>query len=90
MRPPSATPAALARDFTLATAGEAFVDNPYPTYAALRAHAPVQPARDDQNERSESLALPVSCPGMTSNRYANACVRLIERWMRLESSGDES
>jgi len=43
MRPPSATPAALARDFTLATAGEAFVDNPYPTYAALREHAPVQP-----------------------------------------------
>jgi cytochrome P450 len=36
-------PRALAQDFTLATAGAAFVDNPYPTYAALRAHAPVQP-----------------------------------------------
>jgi cytochrome P450 len=43
MRPPPAAPAALARDFTLATAGASFVDNPYPTYAALREHAPVQP-----------------------------------------------
>jgi len=43
MRPPPAAPEALARDFTLATAGEAFVDDPYPTYAALRKHAPVQP-----------------------------------------------
>jgi cytochrome P450 len=43
MRPPPTAPAALARDFTLASAGAAFVDNPYPTYAALRQHAPVQP-----------------------------------------------
>ena len=28
--------------FTLAGAGAAFVDDPYPTYAALREHAPVQ------------------------------------------------
>ena len=33
---------ALAQAFTLADAGEAFIDDPYPTYAALREHAPVQ------------------------------------------------
>lgn len=32
---------ALARDFDLARAPAAFIDNPYPTYAALRAHDPV-------------------------------------------------
>jgi hypothetical protein len=32
---------ALAQGFTLAHAGAAFVDDPYPTYAALREHAPV-------------------------------------------------
>jgi len=36
------TPEAVARGFTLAGAGQAFVDDPYPTYAALRQHAPVQ------------------------------------------------
>jgi hypothetical protein len=30
--------------FTLAGAGEAFVDDPYPTYAALRGQSPVQPS----------------------------------------------
>ena len=34
-------PAALARQFTLAGADAAFIDNPYPTYAALREHDPV-------------------------------------------------
>jgi cytochrome P450 len=43
MSPPTASAQALARGFTLATAGEAFIDDPYPTYAALREHAPVQP-----------------------------------------------
>lgn len=32
---------ALARDFDLARAPAEFIDNPYPTYAALRAHDPV-------------------------------------------------
>ncbi len=31
----------LARSFTLATAGDAFIDDPYPTYAALREFDPV-------------------------------------------------
>ena len=31
----------VASDFTLAAAGEAFVDDPYPTYAALREQSPV-------------------------------------------------
>jgi cytochrome P450 len=35
--------ALLARGFSLATAPEAFVDDPYPTYAALRRHSPVHP-----------------------------------------------
>jgi len=33
--------AALARDFDLARAPAGFIDDPYPTYAALRAHDPV-------------------------------------------------
>ena len=33
--------AALARDFSLATPPPGFVDDPYPTHAALRLHSPV-------------------------------------------------
>jgi cytochrome P450 len=39
--PGSADAAALVRDFDLAHAPAAFIDDPYPTYAALRAHDPV-------------------------------------------------
>src|SRR6201996_2456762 len=45
MRPTSAsaqdTLPPLIRDFNLARLDKAFLDDPYPTYAALRAHAPV-------------------------------------------------
>jgi cytochrome P450 len=45
MRPTSASAQdalpPLIRDFNLARLDKAFLDNPYPTYAALRAHAPV-------------------------------------------------
>ena len=39
--PQAAAAAALARDFDLARAPADFIDNPYPYYAALRAHDPV-------------------------------------------------
>ena len=39
--PGSADAAALTRDFDLARAPADFIDDPYPTYAALRAHDPV-------------------------------------------------
>ncbi|HMO49180.1 MAG TPA: hypothetical protein PKB14_24550 [Rubrivivax sp.] len=40
-------PAALARRFTLAGTDAAFIDDPYPTYAALREHDPVHPLGAD-------------------------------------------
>ncbi len=38
---------ALARGFSLAAAGDAFIDDPYPTYAALREFDPVHPLGPD-------------------------------------------
>jgi len=40
-KPAASDAAALVRDFDLARAPAAFVDDPYPTYAALRRHDPV-------------------------------------------------
>ncbi|MFN0185916.1 MAG: cytochrome P450, partial [Aquabacterium sp.] len=42
------TARALALGFTLADAGDAFIDDPYPTYDALRSHSPVHPSGPGQ------------------------------------------